>query len=161
MKLKDNEELMEAIESLKSHIHDEYDGPLGAIGFALEEDDAEQIEKACDDLIDKAIAVRLAAYPEELEDAAREGPRIVLVSCNGYWSAGTTFWQAMRRLPCLPDIIYLTDDPEPTIYNDGAIGVCQDTTLVKIPVYRDGDGRISPIAFIHKPHTTQNPKEPT
>jgi hypothetical protein len=65
----------------------------------------------------------------------------------------------MRRLPCTPDIIYLTDDPEPTIYNDGAIGVHQDTSLVKIPVYRDGNGRISPIAFIHKPYTTPNPKD--
>lgn len=147
MKLKDNEGLMEAIDSLKSHIHDEYDGPLEAIGFALEEDDAEQIEKACDDLIDKAIAVRLAAYPEELEDAAREGPRIVLVSCNGYWSAGTTFWQALRRLPCLPDLIYLTDDSEPVIYNHGGIGVHDGKTLVKIPVCRDGKGKILPIAF--------------
>ena len=161
MGLKDNERLMEAIDSLKSHIHDEYDGPLGAIGFALEDDDADQIEKACDELIDRAIRVRLAAFPEELEDSNRDGPRIVLVSGNGYWSAGATFWQAMRRLPCLPDIIYLTDDPEPTIYNDGAIGVRQDTTLVKIPVYREGNGTIAPIAFIHKPHTTQNPKDNT
>jgi hypothetical protein len=161
MGLKDNERLMEAIDSLKSHIEDKDDGPLGAIGFALDENDADQIEKACDELIDRAIRVRLAAFPEELEDANRDGPRIVLVSGNGYWSAGATFWQAMRRLPCLPDIIYLTDDSEPTIYNDGAIGVRQDTTLVKIPVYRDGKGKIHPIAFIHKPHTTQKPKDNT
>lgn len=149
MKLTNNEELMEAIESLKSHIHDEYDGPLGAIGFALEEDDAEQIEKACDDLIDKAIRVRLAAYSEELEDADRDGPRIVLVSHNGYWSAGATFWQAMRRLPCLPDVVYVTDDSEPVIYNHGGIGVHDGKVLVKIPVCRDGKGRIQPIGFIH------------
>lgn len=147
MELKDNERLLEAIDSLKSYIHDEYDGPLGAIGFALEEDDAEQIEKACDDLIDKAIRVRLAAYPQELEDANRDGPRIVLVSSQGYWSAGSTFWQAMRRLPCLPDLIYVTDDSEPVIYNHGGIGVHDGSVLVRIPVYRDGKGKIHPIAF--------------
>ena len=149
MGLKDNERLMEAIDSLKSHIHDEYDGPLGAIGFALEDDDADQIEKACDELIDRAIRVRLAAFPEELEDSNRDGPRIVLVSGNGYWSAGATFWQAMRRLPCLPDVVYVTDDSEPVIYNHGGIGVHDGKVLVKIPVCRDGKGRIQPIAFIH------------
>ena len=148
MTLKDNEELAEAIDSLKSHIEDEYDGPIGAIGFALEEDDADQIEKACDELINKAIRVRLAAYPEKLEDASREGPRIVLVSRNGYWSAGATFWQAVRRLPCLPDLMYVTDDPNPTIYNDGAIGIHEGKTLVKIPICRDNKDRVLPVEFI-------------
>lgn len=149
MKLKDNEELTEAVDDLKSHLRDEYDGPIGAIQFALEDDDADQIEKACDELIDKAIRVRLAAYPEELEDASREGPRIVFVSRNGYWSAGTTFWQAMRRLPCLPDVLYLTDDPEPVIYNHGGIGVHDGRTLVKIPVSRENNDRVSPVEFIN------------
>ena len=148
MTLKDNEELAEAIDSLKSHIQNEYDGPIGAIGFALEEDDADQIEKACDELIDKAIRVRLAAYPEKLEDASRDGPRIVLVSRNGYWSAGATFWQAVRRLPCLPDLMYVTDDPNPTIYNDGAIGIHEGKTLVKIPICRDNKDRVLPVEFI-------------
>ena len=161
MGLKENDRLVEEIDCLRSLIEDKDDGPIGAIQFALDDDDADQIERVCDELIDRAIRVRLAAFPEALEDSKRDGPRIVLVSGNGYWSAGATFWQAMRRLPCLPDIIYLTDDPEPTIYNDGAIGVCQDTTLVKIPVYRDGNGRIAPIAFIHKPHTTPKPTEAT
>ena len=146
--LKDNEELAEAIDSLKSHIEAEYDGPIGAIGFALEEDDADQIEKACDDLINKAIRVRLAAYPEKLEDASREGPRIVLVSRNGYWSAGATFWQAVRRLPCPPDLMYLTDDPEPVIYNHGGIGVHEGKSLVKVPIGRDGKDRIAPVEFV-------------
>ncbi len=149
MTLKDNEELAETIDCLKSHIEDEYDGPIGAIGFALEEDDAEQIEKACDELIDKAIRVRLAAYSEKLEDASRDGPRIVLVSRNGYWSAGATFWQAMRRLPCLPDLVYVTDDPEPVIYNHGGIGVHEGKSLVKIPVSRDNNDRVPPVEFIH------------
>ena len=149
LKVKDNAELAEAIDSLKSHIEDEYDGPIGAIGFALDEDDADQIEKACDELIDKAIRVRLAAYPEKLEDASREGPRIVLVSRNGYWSAGATFWQAVRRLSCLPDVLYLTDDPEPVIYNHGGIGVHEGKSLVKVPIGRDGKDRIGPVEFIH------------
>lgn len=148
MTLKDNEELAEAIDSLKSHIEDEYDGPIGAIGFALEEDDADQIEKACDELIGRAIRVRLAAYPETLEDADRDGPRIVLVSRNGYWAAGATFWQAVRRLPCLPDLMYVTDDPNPTIYNDGAIGIHEGKTLVKIPICRDNKDRVLPVEFI-------------
>ena len=148
MTLKDNEELTEAIDCFKSHIQNEYDGPIGAIGFALEEDDADQIEKACDELIDKAIRVRLAAYPEKLEDASRDGPRIVLVSRNGYWSAGATFWQAVRRLPCLPDLMYVTDDPNPTIYNDGAIGIHEGKTLVKIPICRDNKDRVLPVEFI-------------
>ncbi len=149
MKLTDNEDLRDAIDSLRSHLNDKYDGPLGAIGFALDEDDPEQIEKACDELICKAIQVRLAAYPEELEDASRDGPRIVLVSRNGYWSAGATIWQAMRRLPCLPDLMYVTDDPQPVIYNDGGIGVHEGKSLVKIPISRDHNDRVPPIAFIN------------
>ena len=147
MKLKDNEELEEAIEDLKSHLRDEYDGPIGAIGFALEENDPEQIEMACNELVHRANRVRLAAYPEELEDADRNGPRIVLVSRNGYWSAGNTFWQAVRRLPCVPDLMYVTDDPEPIVYNHGGIGVHEGKTLVTIPLCRDKADKALPVEF--------------
>lgn len=159
MKLEDNERLQEAVADLKSHLRDEYDGPIGAIGFALDEDDADQIEKACDELIDHAIRVRLAAFPEELEKAEKDGPKVVLVSHNGYWAIGSTFWHAIHLLPCTPDLMYVTDDPEPVIYQHGAIGVHEDKTLVKIPLCRDQDDRVSPVAFVHKPHTQPQPKD--
>lgn len=149
MKLKDNEQLKDAIDSLKSHLEDKYDGPIGAIGFALEEDDTDQIETACDELIDYTIRVRLAAFPTELEDADRNGPRIVLVSHNGYWAMGTTFWQAIRRLPCSPDLLYVTDDPEPVIYTHGGVGIHEGRTLVKIPLRRDVKDRVPPVAFFN------------
>ena len=146
-KLKEIEDLKEAIDDLKGHLRDEYDGPIGAIGFALEENDPEQIERACNELVHRTNRVRLAAYPEELEDADRNGPRIVLVSRDGYWSAGSTFWQAVRRLPCTPDLMYVTDDPEPIIYNDGAIGIHEGKTLVRIPIGRDNEDRVLPVTF--------------
>ena len=147
MQLKENENLKEAIEDLKSHLRDEYDGPIGAIGFALEENDPEQIEMACNELVHRTNRVRLAAYPEELEAADRNGPRIVLVSRNGYWSAGNTFWQAVRRLPCVPDLMYVTDDPEPIVYNHGGIGVHGGKTLVTIPLCRDKADKALPVEF--------------
>ena len=89
-----------------------------------------------------------SAYPEELEDAPREGPRIVLVSRHGYWSVGATFWQAVRRLPCPPDLLYVTDDPEPFIYDHGGIGIREGKTLVKIPLCRDDNDKVRPAEFI-------------
>lgn len=147
MKLKDNEELTEAIDDLKRHLADKYDGPIGAIGFALDEDDREGVDSAIDGLVEAALRVRFAAYTEDLDDAERSGPRIVLVSRRGWWSAGSTLWQALRRLPCLPDLMYVTDDPEPVVYQHGGIGVHEGKTLVTIPLCRDKADKALPVEF--------------